>query len=340
MSDESILLIPQESPITTQILFVCTYVAKLSNIDKGVAALTEQMCKSLNSEVVAINSNYGHACWPGYEHLLKSPKIPLDRHTPSRGRVRKVQGDGTCFNSAVEPILVIKHPGISVDKIYKVKCFPTTGETQVPGVICSDLSDGNAVLKVFVNYLNGLHVGTDPNLQITILSEQAKMLNYKFAVNRINPRILINLPALAKYMQSLENMKAIKGCILTDDQKKVFEKWSKLILPPYTVRETKFSADDVKVSFIFDSISRGPRINIFQKGKINILGADSVESAKYIYEFFLEMFTANWNMLVCIQPLRDSEKSQSIKPVQLSDADIDDILSEIIVIPSTKYDSQ
>ena len=304
LADLTLLLTPQValSPLT---LFVCTYVAKLVGIGETLKSFSDFLCMNVRGPLVAINSNFGHACQPGFEHLLKSP--PLSGRTPARGRARKVQGDGTCFNSAVEPILSIDFDS---DKIYKVKCFPTTGETQVPGVIRGDLSDGHAVLVAFVTYLNSLaDLSAPPRSEVAIFSEQPKMLNYKFRVVRTSPRILVCLRGLAAYMHALEVTKAVEGGEnLTEAQAALFAGWPAVLLPPYPVRETKPPTDDVKVSFRFRGADRAPRINIFQEGKINILGADSVESAQKIYDFFVELFTVNWPMLVCIQPRRAHER--------------------------------
>ena len=331
LDDKILLELPKKTACSPISLFVCTYIAKLSNICIPTIKLTEIMCKDPRGVLVAFNSNYGHACQPGYEHLLKFKK-PVK--VPKRGKIRKVQGDGTCFNSAIEPILFIEHPGISPEKIYKVKCFPTTGETQIPGVICPDLSDGHAVLVAFVDYLNDLNVSSHAEdvPQIAIIHEQPKMLNYKFRVNRNSPRILINLHVLALYMNKLEIIKGIDCTPLTDIQQDCFEGWPVILLPPYLVRETKPPTDDVKVSFRFKCADRSPRINIFQEGKINILGADSNESALKIYAFFVQLFTANWAMFVCLQPRSDFERRNAAaklisEPVQkLNDSDLDSLL--------------
>jgi hypothetical protein len=341
--DGALLAAPGRSPLTPLTLFVCTYVAKLDNLNINFVDLTAILCANPRGVLVAVNSNFGHACQPGYERLLKAPKPPPARCVPARGRARKVQGDGTCFNSAVEPILSVDHPGIGGDKVYKVKCFPTTGETQVPGVICPDLSDGHTVLDAFVAYLNGLGVGNpDPadaarRLEIGIAHEQPKMLNYKCSVIRSSPRILVNLRALALYMHGLELVRAVEGVALTEAQAARFDGWPVVLLPPYPVRETKPPTDDVKVSFRFRGADRAPRINIFQEGKINILGADSTESAQKIYDFFVQLFTSNWAMLVCLQPRRDHERRQPARaappgpaaPPALTDAELELLYREI-----------
>ena len=390
LEDADLLALPAR-PLTPRTPFVCTYVAKLGNLHIDFVKLTELMCANPHGPLVAVNSNFGHACQPGYEHLLKAPKPPPpERRMPARparlGRPRRVQGDGTCFNSAVEPTLAIDHPGISADKTYKCKCFSTTGEVQVPGVICPRLSDGPAVVKALVEYLNELNVGDfeapageapageapaveapageapageapageapageapagEPRrLKITVISEQPKMLNDKFSVNCSSPRLLINLHALAAYMQKLELAKVVEGMDLTDELVESFAGWPAIILPPYPVRETKAPTDDVKVSFRFHGANRAPRINIFQKGKINILGSDSTESSQRIYDFFVQLFTGNWARLVCLQPRRDIERQvartirgceplggaeMAQQPIRLTDAEVDALLGVI-----------
>jgi hypothetical protein len=341
LEDSVLIAYPAGGGFTPLTLFVCTYVAKLGNLNIKLDALTRLMCADPHGPLVAVNSNFGHACQPGYERLLKAPQPAAPRPPGARGRPRKVQGDGTCFNSAIEPILVLA-PGAS--KVYKVKCFPTTGETQVPGVICPDLRDGHAALTTFVAYLNGL--GTDLTgvpaaaaavpaaaaseeggaaaagtaaapaaaavPPVVILSEQPKMLNYKYCLRRNSPRILINLAALARYMSALEESKIVAGVPFDTAAPRVAQCLAQMpnpVAPPFPVRETNPRIDDAKVSFRFRGLDgRDPRVNIFQAGKINILGAYSVESAQAIYGFFVELFDANWTSLVCLQPRRDAER--------------------------------
>jgi len=183
------------------------------------------------------------------------------------------------------------------DKFYYIKCFPTTGETQIPGVIKSDFSDGHQVLVTFINYLNDLNIGLkneddDFHKKIYIEREGPKMLNYKFKLNRENNRILINLINISEFLIILE-------------QKMDVEDWTRVDLP-FEIKEIKSPVDDIKVSFRFQtSIRRAPRINIFQEGKINILGAESIDSAKLIYIFLTDVFKFNWIKLINLKPEKD-----------------------------------
>lgn len=342
-SDDALLMLPDAGPLTPSNLFVCTYGAKLGNLKIDFIKLTKIMCENPSDCLLAVNGNFGHAAQRGYERYIKTTKPPAKKNIIARGRPRKAQGDVTCFNSAVEPVIRINHPGIKAGKVYKVKCFPTTGETQIPGVVCPDLSDGQQVLDVFVEYLNKLGVplnespadaaasvdaaadaasaasvaapdsAADAAYPVYIHSQQPKMMNYKFRIIRRSPRILINLRALTEYMRILESTKATihnSEGITTD----TFRNWPALVLPPFNIRETKPPTDDVKVSFKFQTETGRPRINIFQEGKINILGAKSFESADAIYQYFTNLFTANWSRLICLQPRRDCERIQQFIP--------------------------
>jgi hypothetical protein len=324
LDDDALLEHPPGGPLSPLTLFVCTYVATLSNLKIDFRELTRRICEieaDMPLPLVAFNSNFGHRCRPGYEEYLKAPKVPNLR-VPLRGRPRKVQGDGTSFNSAIEPILIINHPGVHSEKVYKVKCFPTTGATQVPGVICPDLSDGSVVLSVFVDYLNSLGIGT-PDAEgipatIAVSEEGPKMINYKFRVIRSTPRMLIDLRALSIYMDTLESSRIVWDPDIgdpaifepTEAQSDLFRDWPSLVPPPFIIRETKPPTDDVKMSFRFTGKDRFPRVNVFQEGKINILGADTFMAAEKIYHYFEQLFAANWPALVCLQPRRDNERRE------------------------------
>jgi hypothetical protein len=175
--------------------------------------------------------------------------------------------------------------------------------------------------------------GAELRARIEVISEGPKMINMKFSVNRTSPRILLNLRELTKYLQALEGAQLTSDSEYGGRQEGAFARWH-LVLPPYLVRETKPPSDDVKVSFCFTSREwartaprgaahgaaraapkpRKPRVNIFQSGKVNILGAVTVESAERMYQFFSRLFTQNWARLVSLRPLRDNEKKMRLPP--------------------------
>ena len=342
------------TPLSELKLFVCTYVGRLSNLHMDVDELTARLCHAPRGALLAVNSNYGHACQPGHEALLKAPARAAPARPVLRGRPRKGQGDGTCFNSADEPIIGLAG---ATSKVYKTKVFPSTGEFQAPGVLNADLSDGHAALVTLAEYMNMLGLGDSADgtpgppwaqlrkaaeesacagnpdalpeyrralgayaavppagarLAVGIESEGPKMLNYKFRIVRSCPRILINLVVFSTYLSALEGLPAaatpaqVAAAVTAAAAARGINMAAvSIVTPPFPIRETNPPVDDVKVSFRFRSGRRMPRVNVFQGGKVNILGADSIDCAQRIYGFFMELFTVNWSQFICLQPLRD-----------------------------------
>lgn len=334
-------------PLTPKKLFVCTYEGRLSNLCVPVGELVDRLNPS--GPVLAINSNFGHKAQRGYERYIKKPVAPKPGRAPAVRRPRKLQGDGTCFNSAVEPVLSIEFPGISRDKVYFVKCFSTTGQTQVPGVLRQDLEDGEAVLRAWVDFLNAAGVGADPQgvpKEVEILSSQPNMLNFKFRVVNVSDRMLLRLAVVADYMHTLEvcavhagrgftdepggvalgalsaalreitpprlpallpAVLALPPAVLTALLPRLLPPRCPLVVPPYKIKQaTPRDILEVKFSCCFVVGERNVRLNIFQGGKINILGANSFEAAEGIYSFLLEVFRVCWPEFVKLKPLPDA----------------------------------
>jgi hypothetical protein len=141
--------------VTDIIMFVCTLETRLSNMEfNKFDDFATRICTfSDHPHFVAINSNFGHYCRPGYEKFLKTKKIKknADANAPDRAS----QGDGSCFNSAIEPILTIDPlvVGTIPKKVYKIKFFPSTGRIQIPGIKLYDFSDGHTIMRVMLNYI-------------------------------------------------------------------------------------------------------------------------------------------------------------------------------------------
>ena len=136
-------------------MFVCTLESKVTNIEfPNFSDFATRMCTpSAHPHIIAINSNFGHWCRPGYELFLKAKKVKKNADKDEIERAS--QGDGACFNSAVEPILTIQRleVGRLPSKVYKIKFFPSTGRIQIPGIQQFDFSDGKAIMEVMLNYI-------------------------------------------------------------------------------------------------------------------------------------------------------------------------------------------
>jgi len=297
MCDAALLEIPEDNPLTDLTMFLCTYFASFRNLHMDFVELNLKMVNQvenikcspefdkIDESVVTINGNFGHAALIGYEFLMKDPN-KMSAKKLKRKQKRKIQGDGTCFNSAVEPIVKIDN-SIS-GKLYYMKCFPTTGEAQVPGVIRADFSDGKSALEAFAKYLTKMGVGDldENNLPKTIVyaNEGPSMINYKCQVKRTSPRMIINMRKLSAFLIYAEqnNLTSIDPL------------------------------DGVGVIFKFESFGRSPRIKIFQSGKINILGASSESSGYSVYRYLSRLFAMKWSDFVCLKPRKDSERKIEI----------------------------
>lgn len=331
LSDNELSQLP-ENPLTECRMFTATMEAKLSNLNIDIRDAIKKL--KPQGSVVAINCNFGHVALPGWESSLKT-KPKTQKKKKDGKKKRKLQGDGTSFNSALEP--VVNYTGDAYDKAnkqYFLKCFTTTGQTQVPGTVKPDLSDGKKVLELWVNFLNrskfGVRDEKKNSKKIRILWARPNMINYKFRVKRNTPRALVNLSALASYFYILEetclclsDLKESKDpdvpSIAATTEKMINEKLPGIVvvIPPAPIGKTKPPVEDVKLTFCMCFDSRKVRVNIFQKGKINILGADSTEHGLAIYEFLDKLFRENWCTLIRLQPRSDAEKHRMAKAAKL-----------------------
>lgn len=303
--EDAALLEPFEPPFSPPVMFVCTFEAELDNICRTHEDLIRVLEPA--GAVKAINCNYGHKAQPGFERFLKLP-APLPAPEPARDgelapanvRQRKLQGDGTCFNSAIEAI-IIPGPGddpppvvqqllaANPDKHYAVKSFPTTGKTQVPGVLSLGLEDGGYVARLWAQYLSAAGVGARPAEDIRVVAVRPIMQNFKFHLMRRDERIILNLGRLVGHLETVRE--GAEGV-------------------PYPIREIKHAQDNQNISFKFQvAAAKKVRVNIFFRGKVNILGAASSESAQRIYDFLSTLLRRRWAAFVVIQPLSDRERA-------------------------------
>jgi len=287
-------------------MFTCTFEALTGNISRSHEELTSLLGPIVaagKGPVKALNSNFGHYCQNGYERFLKRSKIaakPRGRQGPvPAARQRKPQGDATCFNSALE-LTIVPGPNDSPPagvravleanpgKYYAVKSFPTTGQTQVPGVVCPNLSDGSFVVALWARFLTEAGVGADPGLPVAVVEERPIMVNFKFHLLCQSERVVLGL---ARIVQHLETAKETGDGL------------------PFPIREIKHPQDGQNMSFKFVCPARGGtkkvRVNIFYRGKVNILGACDFESPQKIYGFLSSLVCTRWDELVGLKPLPD-----------------------------------
>lgn len=260
---------------TDPIMFLVTYRGDLSGLKMGVPEITQLLCENPSGPLVAINSNFGAACQAGYEHYIKKKKIKKKRNTPRKPR--KVQGNGTCFGTSIEPCYKI-----STGKIFKLKCFPTGTETQVPDAREYDFSDGHEALVTHVEYLNSLGICGG---NIKIENSGPSMLNYRFVLKerQLNTKLILDLDAIFEHLETNNKVKNL-GI-------------------PINLQHLTFKYKC--------HTGTTPCIRIFRKSsKVNILGAKFHENCFEICKFLEEIITNNREKFIKYTPLTDREIAQ------------------------------
>ena len=294
--DDELLLKRPAEPFTLPVMFTCTFVTLVGNISRAHEELTGvlgPMVAAGRGGIRALNSNFGHYCQAGYERFLKRPR------PPPRRRERKRQGDASCLNSALEVTIIpgpddntaptvvavlSKNPG----KYYAVKCFPSTGI--YPGA-------GSHLPRSVRRFLCRGYLGpfsdrggrwNHPAIPVTILGEWPIMVNYKFLLVRRSDRVVLNLARVVEYLKSVKE--SGEGL-------------------PFSIREIKHPQDSPNMSFKFVCPGgKKVRVNVFHRGKVNILGAHDTESPLAICDYLSVLFHAHWSEFVVLQPLPDKAK--------------------------------
>jgi len=125
--------------------------------------------------VVIVDSNWGRYVREGYTGVAARVKSNRGRKPKQKVRKnRKVQGNGSKFNSCIQFAVLSDPDAIGKGKEYKIKVF-RNGKFQIPGVLTEDMSDVQQPLKDLATYLDAYFL--DP---VEIVSIASVMRNYKF----------------------------------------------------------------------------------------------------------------------------------------------------------------
>ncbi len=210
------------TPLTPLTMFTATYEATIENVR---VTSHEALIKLLrpHGAIRALNCNFGHLAQPGYEHHLKLESKHARRLArrqnkeqklaPTTTRQRKLQGDGTCFNSSIEVVIA---PGPSDtmpegfaeifarkrNPYYALKFFPAHGVTQVAGVIDPDLADGRFIVSLWVQFLSAAGIGRSPEQPLRVGRTQTILTNFKCNLTAMGGRVVMNLSRLVARLEA------------------------------------------------------------------------------------------------------------------------------------------
>ncbi len=174
------------------------------------------------------------------------------------------------------------------------------------------------------------------------------MINFRFRVIRSTPRFILHLEVIGEYLRVLEhNARPVNPRIRAARVQLTLP--AGCVPPPtdeatvLTIREVKPPKEEVKLAFrAYVSPTRMVRVNIFQEGKINVLGAPSFEAGRRIYAWLEAVFTTNWARFVRLRPLPDARPRAAravVRPAarvplappvfDLTDGDMDEIMGNL-----------
>lgn len=259
-----------------------------------------------NDDLVLYRCNYGKLKLDGYTEPVKERKTNRGRKKKEKKKkLRKKQGDGVDFNSQITFVVRSSLTPDPIDniipygtKVYKFKVF-RTGKLQLPGVHQHLIEDVINCTKKIVQVLNfHLHPGEiDPTKVTNIININPVMKNYKFML-KMPPGHIIDMESL-KQVLSRERAKQFN---LVGEPSESPEH-PPIFMLKYTRQDTKLS---IKFTTpIYKKPKKKTRINIFMRGKINILGAFNAKITKQICEYLHWIFEAHFDILVVPEGIYD-----------------------------------
>jgi hypothetical protein len=177
-------------------------------------------------DVVAINSNFVHKAFDGYDHFLsklKSEKRHRGGVSDNSLNKRKYYGDGSTFNACIEFSIIIDRSG----NTNVIRYFPRSGSIQVFASL--------APVDIFLRYLSECSL---PEFSSVRLLDGCRPLlcNYKFLIN-IKEGRFINLASLAHALESDVSIREAS---------------------PFLIKFIKYDSGDVhsKIAIVFSSKNR------------------------------------------------------------------------------------
>ncbi len=296
---------PETHLFTQPVSTTNTMEGYMSNVSFHERDLIEELLP--DQEIVMYRCNYGKLMYPGYSEPVKIRKTNRGRKKKEKKKKpRKKQGNGDDFNSQVTFVVrstLLDEPedydeeGNAIvspdDKVYKFKVF-RTGKVQLPGVRQHLIEDVICCAEKISQTLNfHLHPGEcDPSRMTNIIHLNPVMKNYKFVL-KLPPGHIIDMEGLRVV---LNRERFLRPELLDAPGPEVAPEHPPIFMLKYTRQDTKLS---IKFSTpIYQKPKKRTRINIFMRGKINILGAFDIKKTTQICNYLHWIFEMNPDLIV------------------------------------------
>jgi hypothetical protein len=266
------LSVPQSTTITLN--------GQLSNVRFTEEDLIKKVY--VNEHIVVAKCNFGSIVHESFKEPLKPRYASRGKKREEKRKLkyknikpRKIQGDGTCFNSQITFYSrhIIQTDDQNFEYIFKFKTF-RTGKLQLPGakpeLIRPILNSAGHIINMLNDVLH--QDETDPDKLTSLVGITPVMKNYKFRI-LMPPEHFVDLFMLKSHVIHAKNNWDVNS------------KCPKIFDVKYTGEETKlyikFRAPTVKKP------KKLIRLNIFTSGKIDLLGAAEDAITIEIYNFML-----------------------------------------------------
>lgn len=333
------LLFTENDLFTTPINTTNTMEGYLSNIQFLEEELIQIVVADHN--IPKYSCNYGVVTYTGY-------KEPIKVRTTNRGRKkkekkkkpRKIQGLGNAFNSQItccirsqvtplDDVQIIP----STHKLYKFKVF-RTGRIQLPGAHQHLIDDVIECTKIIVDALNSyLHpFEYNPAILSNIININPVMRNYKFSIN-MPENYMLDLSELLRIF-IYEHHKELNANSIYDfnsantgsnswDNIAMYDDLSRPVHP--AIFMIKYMRQDTKLSIkfrtpILNKPKKMTRVNIFMRGKINILGAFDTDETRRICDYLYWIITQFYPILIVNEGVSQPRIENNIIPMSNDDA--------------------
>jgi len=286
----------------------------LSNVSFSESALIPFIAQHLHYPCVRATCNYGDVTNEHFERLVadgsidltstkKSARARAKKQKRTCAKPRKIQGNGTCFNSSVLFWIYSE----AHRTVYKIRLF-RTGQFGLPGTRPEMIRDILHICRdVFIPTLFAILRARDAAQSIAHVTEPIALVS------------LISIMKNYKWYRTIPKGTILDLAVIAERIRADSRVAGKL---PYAISYVQYGICDTKLSIKFKTPSttcagKTVRVNVFLSGKINILGAHDSATSKNICDYLVAILTDD--IVVTLEDGDENETDESDSDMVYSD---------------------